>query len=104
MKIDLKKIINIKTKDELNYYKLDKPIFLNNYLFHYLIELGNLDALKLFDFPVYIMNSENLDGFHLAAKNYNLDILLYLIKNIQNIFIILIMINHLHIIYHLKEL
>ena len=79
MKIDFKKIINIKNKKDLNNFKLDKPIFLNNYLFHYLIIFKNLKALKLYKFPVYIENNNNLNGFHLAAKEYDFDILCYLI-------------------------
>jgi hypothetical protein len=81
MKIDLKKIINIKSKNELSKYKHNKPIFQSNYLFHYLIELGNLKALKLGSFPIYITNNDGLNGFHLACKYYNYDILEYLIKN-----------------------
>ena len=47
MKIDFKKIINIKNKQQLNEFSLDKPIFDSNYLFHYLVSIGNIDALKL---------------------------------------------------------
>ena len=78
MKVDFKKIINIKNKRELNIFALTKPIFKSNYLFHYLIEFGNINALKLYKFPVFIENDEGLNGFHLAAK-YNIDILYYLI-------------------------
>ena len=78
MKVDFKKIINIKNKRELNNFALTKPIFNLNYLFHYLIEFGNINALKLYKFPVFIENDEGLNGFHLAAK-YNIDILYYLI-------------------------
>ena len=80
MKIDLKKIINIKSKTELKKFSLDKPIFQNNYLFHYLISLDNLTALKLEKFPIHIENNDNLNGFHLAAKENHLDILEYLIE------------------------
>jgi hypothetical protein len=80
MKLDFKKIINIKNKQDLKEYPLDKPIFQNNYLFHYLIQLGNLTALKLTKFPIHIENNDGLNGFHLAAKEYNHDILLYLIE------------------------
>ena len=37
MKIDYKKIINIKTKKNLNEFLLNKPIFYNNYLFHFFV-------------------------------------------------------------------
>jgi hypothetical protein len=79
MKIDFKKIIKIKKKKDLINYKLDKPIFLNNYLFHYLIIFKNLKGLKLYNFPIFIENNNNLNGFHLAAKEYDYKILCYLI-------------------------
>jgi len=82
--IDLKKIINIKNKKDLKKYKLNKPIFYNNFLFHYLIIFGKLDILKLFDFPVYIFNEEKLDGFMLAVKYGHLDILYYLLNKYKN--------------------
>lgn len=80
MKLDLKKIINIKNHHDIKDYKLDKPIFHNNYLFHYLILLRNLDGLKLETYPIYIENNDGLNGFHLAAKEYDFDILSYLIS------------------------
>jgi hypothetical protein len=80
MKIDFKKIINIKNKKDLSKYKLDKPIFLNNYLFHYLIIFKNLKGLKLYKFPIYMENNFNLNGIQLAAKEYDFDILCYLIE------------------------
>jgi hypothetical protein len=80
MKIDFKKIINIKNKSDLKSFPLDKPIFQFNYLFHYFIMLHNLNGLKLHKFPVYIENNDGLNGFHLAAKEYNFDVLSYLIK------------------------
>ncbi len=80
MKIDFKKIINIKNKSDLMDFQLDKPIFQTNYLFHYLIQLGNLSGLKLQKFPVYIENNDRLNGFHLAAKEYHPEILEYLIE------------------------
>lgn len=81
MKIDFKKIINIKNKEDLKDFELDKPIFTNNnYLFHYLIIGHNLDGLKLAKFPVYIENHDHLNAFDLAAKEYDMDILCYLIE------------------------
>ena len=58
MKIDFKKIINIKNVSDLKDYILDTPIFHSNYLFHYLILINNLDGLKLQKFPIYIENSD----------------------------------------------
>jgi hypothetical protein len=81
MKIDFKKIINIKNKRDLNKFQLDKPLYQSNYLFHYLIQLGNLKGLRLYKFPIYIENNDGLNGFHLAAKEFNIDILSYLIEN-----------------------
>lgn len=79
MKIDFKKIINIKNKQQLKEFSLDKPIFQSNYLFHYLIILGNLNALKLQEFPIYLENNDGLNAFHIAAKEGQIEILYYLI-------------------------
>jgi hypothetical protein len=79
MKLDFKKIINIKSKDDLNKYKLNEPIFHDNYLFHYLIIYNKLDILKMHRFPIYKENDEGLNGFHIAAKYGFYDILFYLI-------------------------
>jgi hypothetical protein len=81
MKLDLNKIISIKDKSDLKSYKLNKPIFYNSYLFHYLILLRNLTGLKLTKFPIYIENGDNMNGFHIAAKEDNMEILCYLIDN-----------------------
>jgi hypothetical protein len=81
MKIDFKKIINIKNKQQLKEFSLDKPIFNSNYLFHYLVSIGNLDALKLDNFPVYLENNDALNAFHIAAKENQIEILHYLIDN-----------------------
>ena len=80
MKIDFKKIINIKNKQDLKDFSVDAPIFQSNYLFHYLIIIGNLDGLKLQRFPIYLENNDGLNGFHLAAKESHFDILCYLIE------------------------
>ena len=80
MKIDFAKIINIKNKQDLKDFPIDKPIHQGNYLFHYLIMLNNFQGLKLTKFPVFIENSDGLNGFHLAAKENNIQILSYLIE------------------------
>ena len=80
MKLDLKKIINIKNKNDIKKYNLSVPLFNNNYLFHYLIILKNLDGLKIATHPIYKENNDGLNGFHLAAKEYDYDILCFLIK------------------------
>ncbi len=79
MKLDFKEIINIKNLKDLKKHKLDKPIHLENYLFHYLIIFDKLDILKLYDFPIWKENEEGLNGFMLAAKEGNINILKYLI-------------------------
>jgi hypothetical protein len=80
MKINFKKIINIKNKKELSKFVRNKPIFFNNYLFHYLIQTGNLAGLRLEKVPIYKENNDGLNGFLLAAKEYNFKILSYLIS------------------------
>jgi hypothetical protein len=79
MIIDLKKIIEIKTIDDIKKYKINEPIFHNNYLFHYLIIFNKLDILKLIRFPIYKENEEGLNGLCLAAR-YNIKILKYLLN------------------------
>lgn len=81
MKVNLLEIGKISSKNELKKYDLDKPIFLNNYLFHYLILTNNLKALQLEKFDIYKENDEKLNGFHLASKYDNYKILNYLLKN-----------------------
>lgn len=80
MKIDLEKIVNIKRKEDLDNFDTEKPLFYNNYLFHYLIIFNKLDILKMKKFPIYEVNEENMDGFMLAAKYDNIEILKYLLK------------------------
>jgi len=80
MKIDFENIIKIKSNKKLKKFNIKKPLFLNNYLFHYLILVNNLEALKLTTFPIYIENTDNLNGFHLAAKEDKYEILCYLIE------------------------
>ena len=69
--IELKKISKIKKKSDLKKYKIDEPIFISNYLFHYLIMVDNIDGLKLVKHPIYKENDEGLQGFHLAAKIFS---------------------------------
>ena len=79
--MNYKNILNIKNISQLKKYKLNEPIFQNNYLFHYLIIFNNLKALKLYKFPIFSVNNDDLNGFFLAAKEDNIDILYYLINN-----------------------
>jgi hypothetical protein len=81
MKIDFKKIINIKKKSDLKKIKLNEPYFQSNYLFHYFVQLGNITGLKLQRIPIYIENNDGLNGFHLAAKENQIEILEYFIES-----------------------
>ena len=80
MKIDFKKIINIKTIKDIKKFSIDKPIFLNNYLFHYLIIFNKLKELKLIKFPINKENEEGKNGLHLAASYGYMNTLFYLIE------------------------
>jgi len=80
MIIDFKKIIEINTINDLQKFKINEPIFHNNYLFHYLIIFNKLDTLKLIKFPIYEENNEGLNGIFLAAKYNNFEILKYLLN------------------------
>jgi len=78
MKINYKKLLSL-NKNNINKY-INKPLYNNNYIFHYYILLNYLSGLKITKFPIYYENDEGLNGIHLAAKMNNIDILLYLIK------------------------
>ena len=80
MIINLVEIGKINTQRELKKYPINRPIFLNNYLFHYFILTNNLKGLRLKKFNVFKENEEGLNAFHLAAKYNNYSILRYLIK------------------------
>lgn len=78
--IDLVKISEIDSIKKLNKYPIDKPLFFNNYLFHYMIITNNLKGIKLKTSPIFQENDENLNGFLLAAKYENYKMLSYFIK------------------------
>lgn len=84
MKFNINKIAQIKNADEIKKLNPNKPLFYSNYLFHYLIMFGKLDLLKLHKHPIYKFNEENLNGFMVAAKYSNYDILEYLLKEYQD--------------------
>lgn len=69
--IDFSKISKIKTKKHIKKYNIDKPLFISNYLFHFLIIVNNLNGMKLAKHPIYKENDEGLQGYHLAAKVYS---------------------------------
>ena len=66
--IDFNKISKLKSLKEIKKYNIDKPVFLNNYLFHYFIMTNNIKGMEVANHPIYIENDEGLQGFHLAAK------------------------------------
>ena len=80
MKFNIDKLMDLKNPSDLDNYKLNKPIFYKNYLFHYLIMFDKLELLKLNKHPINKFNEENLDGLMLAAKYNNMPILKYLIE------------------------
>ena len=80
MKFNIHKIMDIKNPKDLENFNPNKPIFYKNYLFHYLIMFDKLDILKINKHPIFKFNEENLDGFMIAAKYDNMNILKYLIK------------------------
>ena len=83
--VNLEKISKIKTKNDIKKYKIDEPIFLSNYLFHYLIMTNNIKGLELVKHPIYKENDDGLQGFHMAAKVYSetqsLKIINFLLEN-----------------------
>ena len=95
MDISFEKILNIRTLDDLYYFLssyfrsknkilselVNIPLKNNNLIHHYLILFNNIDAIKLTKYPIYKENDDNLNGFHLAAKEKFLTILKYLIDN-----------------------
>ena len=82
--IDFQKISKIKSKKDIKKYKIDEPLFLNNYLFHYMIMTNNIKGMLVTKHPIYKENNEGLQGFHMAAKvaseTKSLDMLNTLIK------------------------
>lgn len=78
--IDLVKISEINNINKLKKYSINKPLFFNNYLFHYMIITNNLKGIKLKTYPIFQENDENLNGFLVAAKYGNYKMLSYLIK------------------------
>lgn len=72
--------MELRTTKDLEKFNPNKPLFYQNYLFHYLIILDKLDLLKAMKHPVYNFNEDKMDGFMLAAKYNNFKILEYLLK------------------------
>ena len=82
---DLSKAKNVKDlyKGKKLKYPLNKPLHTQTYLHHILI---NLDKIKLIDneeVPIYLVNSNDLDGIMLAASNQNIIVLKYLLMKYQ---------------------
>ena len=51
--INFDKISKIKTKKDIKKYKIDEPIFLSNFLFHYLIMVDNIKGMEIIKHPIY---------------------------------------------------
>ena len=81
MKFNIEKIAEINTQKDLEKFNPNKPLFYQNYLFHYLIIFDKLELLKLMKHPVYNFNEDKLDAFMLAAKYDNFKILEYLLTS-----------------------
>ena len=84
MKLSYKNLTKIKDKKDLYEknklkYPLDKPIIGNNYLFHSLINLGNIKLLDKENYPIYKVNNNNYDGFMIASNNQDYETLKYLL-------------------------
>ena len=56
--INFDKISKIKTKKDIKKYKIDEPIFLSNFLFHYLIMVDNIKGMEIIKHPIYKENNE----------------------------------------------
>jgi hypothetical protein len=84
MKLSYRNLTKIKTKKDLYEknklkYNIDEPIISNNYLFHGLINLGNIKLLDKEDYPIYKFNNNNYDGFMIASNNQDYETLKYLL-------------------------
>jgi hypothetical protein len=77
--IDLMKIGNIKSKATLKKYPLNKPLMNGNYLFHYLIFTNNLKGLRLYNHPIFRLNTDGFNGLMLAARDKKYKVLNYLL-------------------------
>lgn len=84
MKLSYSNLKKIKTKRDLYVnkklkYPIDKPIISNNYLFHGLINMGNIKLLDKENYPIYKFNNNNFDGFMIASNNGDYETLKYLL-------------------------
>ena len=87
--IDLKKIHKLNSKSDfekfIKKHPIDEPVYIGNYLFHYLIIYNKFKTLKMSNHPIYKENDEGMAGVHLAAKIgeeiKNFEILDFILKN-----------------------
>ncbi|ULY68593.1 hypothetical protein [Chlorella virus XW01] len=84
MKISYSNFKKIKGKKDLYNnnklkYPINEPIIGSNYLFHNLINLGNIKLLDKENYPIYKFNNNNYDGFMIASNNQDYDTLKYLL-------------------------
>jgi len=76
-------INKIKKESDLKKYSLNKPIHMNNYLWHYLALYGNLEGFKLLKNKDILFGLPDQDGnnpLHLSAKMGHHKLLTYLLK------------------------
>ena len=84
MKFKYKDFSKIKSKKDL--YKnnklkfpINKPVYLQTYLHHIMIDLNKIELLDDIDLPIYETNLDDLDGIMLASNNQNTSALKYLL-------------------------
>ena len=74
----------IKNNKDLSRFSINKPIHLNNYIWHYLALYGNLTGFKLLKNKDILFGLPDQDGnnpLHLSSKMGHYDMLKYLIDN-----------------------
>ena len=89
MKFDFKNMLKIKSKSDLYTknklkYPIDKPLHTQTYLHHVLINLNKIKLTEDIKLPIYLVNSDDLDGIMLTSSNQDLDNLKHLLFKYQN--------------------
>ena len=84
MKFDFNNMIKIKSKTDLYTkgklkYPIDIPLHTQTYLHHILINLHKIKIADEIKLPIYLVNSDDMDGIMLASSNQDLDTLKYLL-------------------------
>jgi len=84
MKFNFRNMVKIKSKSDLYkkgkiIYDIDKPLHSQTYLHHILINLHKIKYTDDIKLPIYLVNSDDMDGIMLASSNQDLDTLKYLL-------------------------